>query len=91
MPGHYPEQRRLNGLLGEFALVLYVHCYAKKEKWGFLQNFLSKRVLFLVEQTVWRSIVDFGIYYLSKVTKTIFPQVIFEREISHFFQIRSQK
>ena len=52
VPGHYPEQRRLDGLLGECVLVLYAHCCAKKEKWGFLRNFPSKRVPFLVEQTV---------------------------------------
>ena len=52
VPGYYPEQRRLDGLLGECALVLYVHYCAKKEKWGFLQNFSSKRAPFFVEQTV---------------------------------------
>ena len=52
MPGHYPEQRRLDGSLGECALVLHTRCCAKKEKWGFLQNFSSKGVPFLVEQTV---------------------------------------
>ena len=55
MPGHYPEQWRLDGLLGECALVLYAHCCAKKEKWCFLQNFRSKRVPFLVVQTVFWS------------------------------------
>ena len=52
VPGLYPEQRQLDSLLGECALVLYAHCCAKKWKWGFLQNFPSKRVPFVVKQTV---------------------------------------
>ena len=30
VPGQYTKQRRLDGLLGECALVLYAHCCAKK-------------------------------------------------------------
>ena len=73
VPGHYEEQGRLDGLLSECVLVLYVHCGAKKEKLGFLQNFSSKRVLFLVEQTVSEGSV-FTILYESLGMRKLFSK-----------------
>ena len=66
VPGYYPEQRRLNGLLGEWAPVLYAHCCARKEKWDFFQNFPSKRVPFFVEQNVFLSGQCFSKYLENK-------------------------
>ena len=74
LPGNYPEQRRLNDLLGECALVLYAHCCVKKEKWCFLQNFPSKCVPFLVGQAVYNgtdTLTNFWNPCLSVVLKGI--------------------